>query len=878
MLKRFFLTIIVLTCFLTRPACPQQSVRVVILPFEINAREDLSYMQNEIPGVIQRQLKDKGAIVPDTGAAAADLIPRGKQANMEEIRRIGIQAGADYVVWGSLTWIGKKFSLDAKMIASFADSPPDVFFAEGAGIENLFGTVRELANDIGLKIFKWEKVVNVRIEGNNRIEAEAIKKQIKVKPGDVFQAEGLSRDLKAIFKMGYFDDVRIYSEEGSGGKSIVFRVKEKPTIRYVRISGNRVFEDDEIKENLTIKTGSILNIFQIQNNIQRIEGLYKDKNYHNIKVAYETELRDNNQADLEFIVEEGAKLRVEKIIFEGNKAYSDKKLKGLMKTSEKTFLFWLTSSGELNKDNLNQDVTLLSAFYHNNGYVDARVGDPQIEFKDTWIEVTFKIEEGAQYTVGKVDIAGDIIQAKEALLAKIKIATGKTYSREVVRNDILYLTDLYSDEGYAYADISPAVDRDPEKLIVNITYQINKGRQVYFERILIGGNTKTRDKVIRRQLKVYEQELFSGSRLKRGVQNLYRLDYFEDVKVATSKGETDDSMILKLDITEKPTGAFSFGGGYSTIEDFFIMASISQRNFLGRGQTLMLKGQFGGRSDQITFSFTEPWLFDIPLSAGIDIFNWTYDYDTYDKNSLGGRLRFSYLIFTDTRAGITYSYDRANIRNVSEDAAESIKDLEGINVTSSITGSLRYDSRDRLFNPTKGSNHGLSLEYAGLGGNIGYTKLVGDTGWYIPLFWEVVNFLHATGGYVVENSGKKLPDYERFYLGGMSSVRGFDFHGIHATDENGDEIGGQKMMQFNIEVLFPLFKKAGLMAVIFTDAGQVYRKDEGMSFNSLRHSAGYGVRWFSPIGPIRLENGYIIDPEPGEATGGRWEFTMGTAF
>jgi len=331
-------------------------------------------------------------------------------------------------------------------------------------------------------------------------------------------------------------------------------------------------------------------------------------------------------------------------------------------------------------------------------------------------------------------------------------------------------------------------------------------------------------------------------------------------------------------MTEKPTGAFSFGGGYSTIQNFFVMASVSQRNFLGRGQVLQLKGEIGGRSSQYTLSFTEPWLFDIPLSAGFDIYSWTYDYDTYEKDSLGGALRFSYRVFDFTRVGITYGYDRADIKDIQEDAADSIKDLEGINITSSITTYIGYDSRDRQFNPTEGSEHSLTFKYAGLGGNIGFSKILAETGWYVPLFWGVVNFLHGKAGYVTENSGMLLPDYERFYLGGMNSVRGFDWRGIHAIDENGDEIGGEKFVQFNFELLIPIVKKQGLVGVLFYDTGNVYGQDESKSLSGLRQSAGYGIRWFSPIGPIRLENGYILDPKEGESSGGRWEFTMGSAF
>jgi outer membrane protein insertion porin family len=271
-------------------------------------------------------------------------------------------------------------------------------------------------------------------------------------------------------------------------------------------------------------------------------------------------------------------------------------------------------------------------------------------------------------------------------------------------------------------DIVPSIKRNLGILTIDLAYNIKKGKKVYFEAIQISGNTKTREKVIRRQLMVYEKELYSGYLLKRSIRNLHRLDYFEDVRVNTSKGSSDDQMILKIGLTEKPTGTFSFGGGYSSTENLFAMASITQRNFFGLGQVLQLKAEIGGSSTRFTTSFTEPWLFDIPLSAGFDLYNWNRDYDTYDKDSLGGAVRFGYPVFDYTRLYLTYRYDVGDIKNITEDAAKEVKELEGENITSSIAATLRYDSRDKVFSPTEGGSHSFSIEYAGIGGDIAFTK------------------------------------------------------------------------------------------------------------------------------------------------------------
>lgn len=877
MQKRWWLLVISIWCCFPSSVSSFETVRVVVLPFEILARENLSYLRDELPGIIQKHLEQEGAVIvePDERKDAS----REKTfKSTEEIRAIGLKNGAEYVVWGSLTWIGRKFSLDAKMIESLEKKPPQVFFEEGENIENLLGIVKKLAGDIGIKLFKQEKVAGMKVVGNQRIESDAVEKVVKTKPGDIYSPKNLSEDLKRIYSMGYFEDVRIEMESKPDGKTVIFRVTEKPTIRVIRFKGNRTFEDKELLESMDIKTGSILNISKINSNIKRMEELYKDKNFHNVTVVYNVRQLEKNQADLEFEIEEGEKVRIKSITFIGNSAYNDKKLKGIMKSSEKGFFSWLTSAGDLNREDLNQDVGKLSAFYQNSGYIQARVGEPEVEFKDDWIDITIKIDEGPRFAVGRVDVAGDLVLPRDELLKNLKIGKEEFFNREIVRNDVLLLTDLYSDKGYAYADITPGIDRDFDERLVHITYSIQKGNQVTYEKILIAGNTKTRDKVIRRELRVYEQELYSGKELKRSIRNLHRLDYFEDIKVDTSKGSSDDTMALKIEVTEKPTGVFTFGAGYSSVENVFGMASISQRNLFGRGQTLQLRGQVGSRTTQFVLSFLEPWLFDIPLSAKTDLYNWIREYDDYDRDSKGGTLQLGYPVYDFTRVYLSYTYDIADITDIEEDAAKSIKELEGTNVTSSVSTMLTYDSRDRLFNTTEGQNHSVTVEYAGLGGDIGFTKYTGKVGWYIPLFLGTVGFLHGEAGYVAENGNGILPDYERFYLGGINSLRGFDFQDICVRDEEGDEIGGDKYIQFNLEYMFPLVKQAGVSGVIFYDTGNVYGVNQSIDLGNLRKSAGVGIRWYSPVGPIRIEYGYILDRKEDDTRSGRVEFSMGTGF
>ncbi len=875
---RTCLFLFILSLIMTDVAFGQEQVRVVILPFEVHAQEDLSYLQTQIPDVIKNQLQAEGArvLVLDTETMTSRQM---RTDSTKAVRQIAVDTGGDYVIWGSLTRLGPSFSLDAKLLSSLPEEEPGSFSAEGEGVENLPGAVKTLVEQMALKLFKRETIVDIQIKGNQRIEEDAIRRVLKVKKGDVINLKNLSDELKAVYAMGYFDDVRIDAETGPAGKILVFVVKEKPTVRGILIEGNTwVFDDDEIKEELTVRKGSILNINTIQLDMRRIEELYKEKNYYNVKVKFNVYSRKENQADVEYEIEEGSKFHIEKINFVGNSAYSDGKLKGQMDTSEGGILSYITSAGDLNEENLSQDIARLTAYYHNNGYVQARIGEPEIKFEEDGIYIDIKVDEGPQFKVGEVTLAGDLIIPPEQLLGKLKILEEEYYNRDVLRLDIINLTDIYSDSGYANVDITPRIEQDKEKLVVNITFDIAKGKQVYFEEITITGNTKTRDKVIRRQLQVFEQELYSGRRLKRSVRNLYRLDYFADIKVDTVKGSGDDKMKLNINVTEKDTGSFSFGAGYGNVESLFLTGSISERNLFGRGQTLSFKAQLGAKTNRYTLSFTEPWLFDIPLNAGVSAYNWRYSFSTYDKDSVGGSVRFGYPLIDYSRFAVAYTYDIADIKNVEEDAASSIKRDEGENIKSSITTTLKYDSRDNFFHPTGGSAHSVIYEFAGIGGTVGFNKVVAETGWYYPLFWKIIGVAHAKGGYVKELQGMSLPDYEKFYMVGIDSLRGFERDDLSPRDENGSEIGGNKFVQGNIEVRFPLVPQAGVYGVGFFDTGNIWSSDEDVKMDDLRESAGGGIRWLSPMGPVRLEYGWILDPKDTDASSGNWEFSMASAF
>ncbi len=875
----------VLSLFLGSSVFADVSSRIVVLPFEVYSDKDLSYLKTQIPAIISGQLEKDGGVIVDTSSLAAP--EKGESGyDADKARAIGKKADADHVVWGSLTRTGKRISLDVRLVDTRTNEAPEYIHAEGDDIENLLSTVNTVAMTLGTHVFKFESVSDIVVSGSDRIEADAIMNVIKTKPGDRYQKSRLSEDLKRIFSMGYFEDVRIEADrkdvDGVLKSKIIFTVKEKPTVRRIKVKGNKAVEEETLMKEITITEGSILNSSKIKANIRQIEALYEEKHYHNTKVTYKTYPKENNQAELEFNIEEGEKVNIKEISFVGNKIYTEKQLKKLMKTTEKGFFSWLTSSGVLNMSDLNMDVATIGADYQKNGFIDVKIGEPEIKYDGKWIFITVKIDEGLQYKRGKIDVSGDLIDAKDALIARLAMTKEVNLNKEILQKDVIALTDLYSDKGYASVNINPRIERNDETRTADVVFDIKKGNLVYFDRIMIGGNDVTRDKVIRRQIHVYEKELFSGSKLKRSVRNLYRMDYFEDVKVDTQRGSSDDTMNLLIDVKEKPTGTFTFGLGYSSEAKLFGTVAVAKRNLFGRDQTLNIQGEFGDESNKYSLSFTEPWLFDIPLSAQVEVMDWEREYDYYDKQTLGGAVKFGYPVYDYTRWYLAYSYEINDISNIEEGAEDSTYLLEGENVTRSITSTLHYDSRDRAYNAqaTDGADCALSVEYAGgpLGGDIGFTKYKLTLGRYYPLPFRLIGFIHGEAGYVRQNSDGLLPPYEKFFLGGMNSVRGFDYNDICLKDADGDEVGGEKYMQYNVELLRPLFTTEGFLGLVFFDMGNVFDKESHMDFGELRQSWGFGIRWFSPIGPIRFERGYIIDPRDGEPTSGKWDFTMGGSF
>lgn len=867
----------------TEDVLAEERTRIAVMPLQVHALKAGEDLEPGFDVLLRHGLKERGFVIIPLEEIKKLPLSSLKALGNQEILAAGRELRADWVIVGSLTRIGKRASIDLKVYDIGEERPPFSLYSTAEDLDNLEDTAKRMATGIDNRISGVPHVELVQVRGNRRVEEEAILAVVETKKGDRVDYDRLDQDLRDIYRMGFFKDIAIETEEGSSGTIVIFRVVEKPSIGRIAFEGNNELKDDVLKEELGIKPYSILDNNEVKQGIRRLEDYYRKKGFYNVDIRDQIDPLPNNEVLVTYKISENEKVYISEIEFVGNNTFDDDDLKEIMETSERGFFSWLTDSGYLDDKKLEFDVYKIGSFYHNQGYIKAKVDKPKITYdKEKGLLILIEIDEGNQYHVRDVLVEGDLIVPVEELLEKIRINKEKVFNRELIRKDILTLRDIYSDEGYAYAEVTPLTSEDKEEFAVDITYRISKEQKVYFERINIRGNRITRDKVIRRELKAIEGGYFSGKALKRSTQNLNRLGFFEDVKVQTKKGSREDLMVLDIDVTERPTGTFSVGAGYSSSEKAFSVVKISQENLFGRGQSLSLSAMIGGESDKFDIRFIEPWLFDKPLSADVQVYKWETEYDEYTKDSVGGALGFGFpLVFDDhTRGYIKYGFDDADITDIAESAATAIKEMEGKNITSSITFMIKRDSRDRRWNTSRGSINSFSYEYAGgiLGGDIYFDKYLARSAWYFPLFWDTVLVAQGRWGYVKQRSGGKLPVYQKFSLGGINSVRGFDGGSISPEDpETGDKIGGEKMMVYNLEYRFPLFKEQGFVGLFFFDAGNVFTEEESYTFSGIRRSAGCGIRWYSPLGPLRLEYGWNLDPLEDEDSG-QWEFTVGGYF
>ncbi len=859
--------------FLFSPASGEELKKVALFPFDIYSEKEPAALQKQISEAVQNELLRTRSVRIIPQEAFAKYVA-GKRIDENLALKTGRTIEADYVIIGSLSQLGKTLSMDSKVIDIRSGQIVQGIFAQGTIAEGIANISARLADKLALKVAGERRIASVVIAGNKKIETNAILNVIKGVKGKLFSPADLSADIKTIYKMGYFSDVRVIVADSPEGKKITFTVQEKPLVTDLKIKGNEAIDTKDIEAVLTVRTKQFLDVGKIISDAEKIKTLYGNKGYFNAEVKYEIDKKSDKDIRLTYNIKEDRRLYIKSISFTGNAAFTGKELKNMMETNEWGIFHFLTDSGVLKEDKLKEDVKKLNAYYLNNGYVNAKISDAEITHDKEWIYVQIPLAEGKRFKVGKVGIGGDTIAVpREELLKKLQIQTKDYYDREAIMKDIDFLSQAYNDEGYAYADVTPVTVPDEKEQKVNIQYDVVKGEMVYINRISIGGNTKTRDKVIRRQVDIIEGDLFNRGKLKSSYMKLNRLRYFEEVDFQTEKGSEKNLMDVNIRVKEKPTGMVSIGAGYSAVEQAILTAQISQGNLFGRGQSVGITGQLGGATRSYQIFFIEPWLFDIPLWSKSELWNYAQTWDTYSVDSNGFGETLGYPLWQNVTGYIGYRLSLDKVKDVQDNASSLVKQQEGVTLTSGVTFSLVRETTDDYIFPTKGSKNAGSIEHTGgiLQGDVSYTKYTANSSWYFPIPWDSVFAVRGKFGYLQGHDDKEVPIYTRFYLGGIGSLRGL--RNIGPVDPTtGDVIGGMTMMLYTAEYIFPLIKNAGMKGVFFFDTGNAW--ESGYHFDDMRKTCGAGIRWYSPIGPLRLEYGYVLDRKDEEAAG-RWEFTIG---
>jgi outer membrane protein insertion porin family len=766
----------------------------------------------------------------------------------------------------------------------------------------LFLTISILLLATALPVFAADegaKITDIQITGNQKVETDTIRSKMSIKVGDPFIPSKVRQDVENIYRMGYFSDIKVGAEGYQGGLRLTFNVVERPILASFNFEGNKKIESSKLREKVNLSAYSIYNPSLVEENAEKLRLYYQDEGYYNARVL---PLIKETKREVRVIyqIKEGDKVRIDKIAIVGNEKISTKKIKKVMSTKKYIPLWsWVMKTGTYKVVDLSQDIERIKGLYYNNGYIQVSVGEPKAELSadKKSLSITIPIHEGDQFRYGTIDVSGNKVFTTKELMAKVKSKPGEIMNRDLMKDDVVALTDMYGSKGYAFASISPVIKPYPEKKLVDVTLEASEGDQIFVNRINVTGNVKTRDKVIRRELKFDEGEIYDTTSLKRSYERLKNLDFFEDVQIVPERKGGKDTVDLDVKVKEKSTGSFSIGGGYSTIDRLVGIGEITQNNFLGLGEMLKFKGEFGARTQDFNLSFLEPWLLDRPVSLRVDLFKEERAYTGYSNKSLGASMSLGRRFWDYW--GITGSYSWSDESYF--DVVDSIStdplfiQSQEFKTTGKVGVNFYRDSRDNYLDPRRGSNNSIYAEYAAtaLGGDNAFYKVIGDSTWYFPFFFDTAFSIHGRIGYAAGLQGRPIPLNERFFVGGMGTVRGLDWGTAGPrfpvekqekitgttveTSDIGDPKGGAKELIFNGEYTFPLFAAVKLRGVTFVDAGRAYDDNEGYDLSKLTYTAGAGLRWTSPMGLIRLEYGFVLNRKQDERAG-KFEFSMGSMF
>ncbi len=738
------------------------------------------------------------------------------------------------------------------------------------------------------------KVTAIEIRGNKRIELPAIAGRLTLKSGDPYTPENVRGQIKILYDTGFFEDVQVETESGAGGVALAFLVREKPFITEIVFDGNQALSDDKLKEKITIKSQAFLDQLQAKESAEKIRLAYQGDGYFNCRVTPVVQTLDEDRKRLTFFINEGDKARVKTVDFDGLHAATKDEMFKVMATRE--WIPWyglftqlklpssFSDAGVLKREEMNNDVERIKEILLNKGYLNARVGLPAVELSDEkkWFVITYAVTEGEPFTIGEIGFRGNTVFEDPELRQGLKMKEGEIFQRQKLRDEITRLNDLYGGRGYSFADVSPNVIPNTEDRTAAIILTIKEGEMMRIRQINIHGNEKTKDNVIRREIRVDEQDVIDTPSLKRSFQRLNNLNFFETVEILPAQVGVD-KVDLNVRVKEKPTGQFSVGGGFSTLDRIVAIADITEGNLGGNGWMGRVRGQLGQQRTIGLITFRNPYVNDSLTSMQLDVYRTATNYITYFETKSGASVTLGRWLSEYATGSVSLFAEELNFKNpqagICPDRFPLVCGQLGNQTTTGFRTSLSRDTRDFFMDPRTGwrATVGFDLGTPYLGGSNNFYKYSLDVIKYTPLPFDTRIATRVRYGAAVGIDGRPIPLTERYFVGGINTMRGFVFGRAGPVTTSNTLLGAARQLIFNNDFIFTISAEAKLNGVIFFDYGKGFDDDETLSFSKLRKTAGLEGRWISPFGPLRAAYGINLDPREGERKG-VFEFTIGSIF
>ncbi|MDL2316158.1 outer membrane protein assembly factor BamA [Desulfovibrio sp. OttesenSCG-928-A18] len=880
--------------------------KVLVLPFQVHAGSNQETLALQFPEMLGARLSQSGTEVVSHEQMLRLVKSRNVSTlDLATVRALAKAAGASHAVYGSVNQAGDALSIDARLVSAQSTAQPKpIFVDQGAGNTNLSYALDDLAGGILSELptpviqaapgmpgmpgpLGSGVVAGVEVRGTKVLEPDVVLLRVSTRRGDVPDPAVIDQDVKRIWELGYFSDVSVELQRRDGALFVIYTVTEKPRVETITVEGTEEFDEEDIIGAMSTQPGSVLNDSVLAEDIQKILEMYRKKGYYLAKVDTRFEPRSMGTA-INLNISEGKKLYISAVHIEGASQLDESDVKKQLLMSERSIISWFTGTGVLQEELIERDSAAITAYYLDHGFMDITVAAPRIEYSDDGISVTFPIHEGQKYNLTGVSFEGELIDTTERLRELISLdevaENGGAFNLTMMQKDARKISEFYANYGYAFAEVNPRPMKSVDgSNTVSLVYEIKKKHKIYVRRVLVEGNNKTRDNVVLREMRLTDGEQFEGEKLRRSVERLNKLGYFEMAEAELVQTANPDEVDLKIKVKEQPTGALMAGFGYSTFSDFGVAGTLMEKNLWGKGYNVSLKAAFSGRRDAYTFSFTNPRFNDTPLSLGVDLYHWRDDYIDYVKRTTGGVLRAAYPIGEYTSVGVGYRLDRYKIYDVDDDASSYIKRYDtGNRWTSVLMARIMRDSTNRE-NPTSGNIDSLSVEYGGglVGGDDDFILLSAEHQTYYELATNHVLHLRIKGSALLKNGSDEVPVFERFWMGGMQSVRGYNSrHLVPRDPDTDDRIGGTRMAFANFEYIWTVSTEYGLSLVPFFDIGFNIDSDHDYSWSDeVVKSAGLELRWRSPMGDLRFSYGIPFDEDRrGKRESGRFEFSMGQFF